>query len=91
MRARTFLTSWLLGRAGLCDSIGPPVGGRAPSWDADSQLLDMGKVRFPHRKRASAAPVNVVYENTASSLYLNDQLAATSCPVTSFAASSSSP
>jgi hypothetical protein len=38
-----------------------------------------------------AAPVNVVYENTASSLALNDQPAATSSPVTSFTASSSSP
>lgn len=28
------LTSWLLGRADLSDSIRPPVGGRAPGWDA---------------------------------------------------------
>jgi hypothetical protein len=28
------LTSWLLGRADLGDSIRPPAGGRAPGWDA---------------------------------------------------------
>lgn len=28
------LTSWLLGRTNLGDSIRPPLGGRAPGWDA---------------------------------------------------------
>jgi hypothetical protein len=28
------VTSWLLGRAGIGNSIRPPVGGRAPGWDA---------------------------------------------------------
>lgn len=28
------LTSWLLGRTGLCDGVRPPLGGRAPGWDA---------------------------------------------------------
>ena len=28
------VTSWLLGRAGIGNSIQPPVGGRAPGWDA---------------------------------------------------------
>ncbi|HEU4355278.1 MAG TPA: hypothetical protein VFT27_06780 [Actinomycetota bacterium] len=37
------LTSWLLGRADLCDSIRPPVGGRAPGWDAGLTVARRGR------------------------------------------------
>lgn len=37
------LTSWLLGRADLCESIRPPVGGRAPGWDAGLTVARRGR------------------------------------------------
>lgn len=36
------LTSWLLGRAGLTGSIRPPIGGRAPGWDAGLRVARRG-------------------------------------------------
>lgn len=36
------LTSWLLGRAGLAGSIRPPIGGRAPGWDAGLTVAHRG-------------------------------------------------
>lgn len=36
------LTSWLLGRTNLCDSIRPPLGGRAPGWDAGLTVARRG-------------------------------------------------
>ena len=36
------LTSWLLGRTNLCESIRPPHGGRAPGWDAGLTVARRG-------------------------------------------------
>jgi hypothetical protein len=36
------LTSWLLGRTNLCESIQPPHGGRAPGWDAGLTVARRG-------------------------------------------------
>lgn len=37
------LTSWLLGRTDLSDSIRPPAGGRAPGWDAGLTIARRGR------------------------------------------------
>lgn len=36
------LTSWLLGRTNLCESIRPPLGGRGPGWDAGLRVARRG-------------------------------------------------
>jgi hypothetical protein len=48
------LTSWLLGRTELCESIRPPVGGRAPGWDAGLTVARRGPGPPAHRDGGSA-------------------------------------
>ena len=55
------VTSWLLARAGIVNSIQPPVGGRAPGWDAGLAVAARGagpRASRRSRSRRSSSSVS---------------------------------